>query len=263
MGISKEQFQTALQAEGVSGKLADLSKSIFHQESGSGKNSKTSNAGAVGGMQIIQGTFDRVADKGWNINDPIQNARAGIRELVRLDRLSGGNDALTAAGYYGGEGGMNKARKGVAVSDPRNPNAPTTLQYAQQVVNRMGGGRGELPRQSEPTTLVAKATAPAVMQEAAPAQEPIPEAVVAQAPVLAAPEQAPQVVQAPQGPDPWQAFQQAMQAEQLRATDLAYGAEPQGLAQLQIPAPSFGVGAPPRTLRPDFRAFGAWGGRQA
>ncbi len=132
-----DTFTAALALEGVSGKLADFARSIYQQESGGGKNTKTSNAGAVGGMQVIPSTFASVADKGWNIADPVQNARAGIRYLKQLDKQSGGDPALTAAGYYGGPGGLEKARKGVAVSDPRNPNAPNTLQYGQQVAARL------------------------------------------------------------------------------------------------------------------------------
>ena len=134
---AKDPFGAALEAEGVTGKLADVARSIYQQESGSGKNTKTSNAGAVGGMQIIPATFSSVADKGWDINDPMHNARAGIRYLKQLDKQSGGDATLTAAGYYGGPGGMEKARKGIAVSDPRNPNAPNTLQYGQQVAARL------------------------------------------------------------------------------------------------------------------------------
>lgn len=130
-------FDAALAHEGVTGKLADVARSIYQQESGGGKNTTTSNAGAVGGMQIIPGTFNSVADKGWNIADPVHNARAGIRYLKQLDKQSGGDAALTAAGYYGGPGGMEKARKGVAVSDPRNPKAPNTLEYGQQVAARL------------------------------------------------------------------------------------------------------------------------------
>lgn len=132
-----DPFGGALAKEGVTGKLADVARSIYMQESGGGKNTKTSNAGAVGGMQIIPSTFASVADKGWDIKDPEQNMRAGIRYLQQLDKQSGGVPELTAAGYYGGPGGMEKARKGIAVSDPRNPNAPTTLQYGQQVAARM------------------------------------------------------------------------------------------------------------------------------
>lgn len=130
-------FDAALAAEGVDGKVADIARSIYQQESGSGRNTKTSNAGAVGGMQIIPATFSRMSDKGWAIDNPEHNARAGIRYIKTLYDKSGGDPALTAAGYYGGEGGMAKAKQGIAVSDPRNPNAPNTLQYGQQVAARL------------------------------------------------------------------------------------------------------------------------------
>lgn len=116
-------MDAALQAEGVTGRMADIARSIYHQESGSGRNTTTSNAGAVGGMQIIPATFASVADKGWDIRDPVQNARAGVRYVAKLYEMADGDPALTAAGYYGGPGGMEKARRGIAVSDPRNPNA--------------------------------------------------------------------------------------------------------------------------------------------
>lgn len=134
-------LDTALASEGVDGPVADIARSIYQQESGSGKNTKTSNAGAVGGMQVIPATFSRMADQGWDINNPEHNARAGVRYIKTLHERAGGDPALTAAGYYGGEGAIDKARNGIAVSDPRNPKAPNTLQYGEQVVSR-------LPKQS-------------------------------------------------------------------------------------------------------------------
>jgi Transglycosylase SLT domain len=139
-GVTDEQgspLDVALNEEGISGEVADIARSIYQQESGSGKNTKTSNAGARGGMQIIPATFNRMADKGWAIDDPVHNARAGVRYISQLYNKADGDPALTAAGYYGGEGAINKAKKGIAVSDPRNPNAPNTLQYGQQVAARL------------------------------------------------------------------------------------------------------------------------------
>ena len=130
-------FDFALEQEGVTGPLAELARSIYMQESSGGKNTTTSNAGAVGGMQIIPATFARMADEGWDINNPEQNARAGLRYIKRLHEMSGGDPMLTAAGYYGGEGAIEKARQGIAISDPRNPNAPNTLQYGRQVADRL------------------------------------------------------------------------------------------------------------------------------
>jgi len=158
----KQPFEAALEAEGVTGKLADVARSIYRQESGGGKNTKTSNAGAVGGMQIIPDTFASVADKGWDIADPHLNARAGIRYLKQLDKQSGGDPALTAAGYYGGPGGLEKARRGIAVSDPRNPSAPNTLEYGQQVASRLSTTKPE----SRPVVDALNAVAGAIMPSA-------------------------------------------------------------------------------------------------
>lgn len=130
-------FDIALAQEGITGTLAQLARSVYGQESGSGSNTKTSNAGAVGGMQILPKTFASVADKGWDINDPVLNIRGGIRYLKQLHDMTDGDPALTAIGYYGGPKAIEKARAGVAVKDPRNPNAPDTFEYADQVLNRL------------------------------------------------------------------------------------------------------------------------------
>lgn len=165
-------IDVALAAEGVTGKAAAIARSIYEQESGSGKNTKTSNAGAVGGMQVIPATFKRMADKDWDIADPIANARAGVRYVKALYERAEGDAELTAAGYYGGEGAQDKARKGVAVSDPRNPKAPDTLQYAKQVAGRLpkdkdapGDDFSKYPEVAAATTVDAKA--PASKQEVA------------------------------------------------------------------------------------------------
>jgi hypothetical protein len=132
-------FSESLSKEGVTGRLADLARSIYQQESGGGKNTRTSNAGAVGGMQIIPATFSRVADKGWDINDPEHNIRAGLRYIKSLNEKAGGDPRLIAAGYYGGEGAIQLAKQGIPVRDPRNPNAPDTIQYGEQVASRISG----------------------------------------------------------------------------------------------------------------------------
>lgn len=129
-------LDAALAAEGVTGPLAQLAQSVYMQESSGGRNTQTSNAGAVGGMQILPGTFAEVADDGWDINDPVMNARAGIRYLKKMQELGGGDPRMAAIGYYGGPGAIQAARRGVARSDPRNPGAPNTFEYADQVLGR-------------------------------------------------------------------------------------------------------------------------------
>ena len=130
-------FEQALKDEGIAGtSLEPLARSIFQQESGSGKNVKTSNAGARGPMQVLPTTFKAYNPKG-NIDDPYDNSVGGLRYIK--DLYSKTNDpGLTAVGYYGGPKAIEKAKAGVAVSDPRNPKAPTTLQYMEQVMGRTG-----------------------------------------------------------------------------------------------------------------------------
>lgn len=135
-------FEQGLKEEQASGRFAAFVRSIYAQESNSGKNTKTSNAGAVGGMQILPSTFSGVADKNWNIDNPLHNARAGIRYAREAWQAAQGNPVLAGAYYYGGPGGMVKAQQGIAVSDPRNPQAPDTLQYGRQIAHRMRAMRG-------------------------------------------------------------------------------------------------------------------------
>lgn len=205
-------FEDALKAEGVTGKLADLARSVYMQESGGGgKNAKTSSAGAEGGMQIMPKTFASVADQGWDIKDPSQNARAGIRYLAQLDKMSGGNPALTAAGYYGGPGGMAKAKQGIAVGDPLNKAAPTTLQYGQQVVARVGKGAAPVPVQ--PSQAVAPVRAPVA--------EGVPLAPVVQA--ATAPVQATPIEPVPVEDQQWKAFNRALPSQPMQASALDFG----------------------------------------
>ena len=249
---TKNMFEKALALEGVTGQLAEVAKSIYMQESGGGKNTKTSNAGARGGMQIIPQTFKSVADKDWDINDPVQNARAGIRYLKQLDKQSGGNPVLTAAGYYGGPGGLEKARRGIAVSDPRNPNAPNTLQYGQQVAARLGNGKKTF-------TQLAQAAVP---QSAPPV------------PVMAAMAEAmPQAIPTPQQVEQAQAYAYLSGLEQ-------YGRGPEGqqvavapvqkselyrpeneLVDLGIKIPQFNLPTIPSSNVPTMQAFQGWGGQ--
>lgn len=134
---SGSPLDRALKAEGVTGKLADVARSIYGQESHAGADTATSDAGAVGGMQIKPATFKRFADKGWSIDNPEENARAAVRYIKSLSDKTGGDARLISVGYYGGEGAIPKARAGIAVRDPRNPGAPNTLQYANDVIGRL------------------------------------------------------------------------------------------------------------------------------
>lgn len=250
-------FEEALAAEGITGQLADVARSIYMQESGGGRNTKTSNAGAVGGMQIIPSTFKSVADKGWDINDPLLNARAGIRYLKQLDKQAGGNPVLTAAGYYGGPGGLEKARKGIAVSDPRNPKAPNTLEYGQQVAARLPGGKGAAPVVVAQAP-VNKAEIQPVAQGQVVAEALPPVSLASGGQELAAPS-----TQVATGPDPWQEFTSRFrEAAPVQAADLQYGAR--SFAPVNVQVPDFLAAVAPLAGRQvNLNSFTGWGARQA
>jgi hypothetical protein len=131
-------FETALKMEGITdpAQIAFL-KSIHGQESGGKATSKDSNRGAKGPMQVMPDTFKSVADPDMDITKPLDNMRAGIRYGLKGFNAAKGDPVLAGAFYYGGPGGMQKAMKGVAVSDPKNPNAPTTIGYGQSIAQRM------------------------------------------------------------------------------------------------------------------------------
>lgn len=143
-------FEKALKDEGIAGtNLESVARSIFQQESSSGANVKTSNAGARGPMQVLPATFKAYNPQG-NIDDPYDNSVGGLRYIK--DLFSKTNDlGLTAVGYYGGPKAIEKAKQGVAVNDPRNPNAPNTLQYMEQVMGRTKGSQPQpAPRENKP-----------------------------------------------------------------------------------------------------------------
>ena len=224
-------FDSALSKEGMSGPLADLARRIYQQESSSGKNTQTSNAGARGGMQIIPSTFASVADKDWNIDDPEQNARAGLRYIKQLNTLAQGDPQLVAIGYYGGPGAMAKARRGEAVRDPRNPNAPDTFQYAQQVLGSQG-------KASQRTEKVAPAPEPALIATAPQREEVVPEEAqpLRKLPV-----------------EDWSLIQQATNAP-VQPADLAF-------AVPTVAAPTAPVWVKPQNYAPNFQAFQRWKGK--
>ena len=138
MSNANDIFNKAMAAEGVTGPLLNLARGIFGQESNGGKYVATSHAGAKGEMQVMPDTFKRMADKGWDINNPEHNIRAGARYIKLLNQRAKGDLWLTATGYYGGEGGLDAARRGEARYDLKNASFPSTFKYADQVVAKAG-----------------------------------------------------------------------------------------------------------------------------
>jgi hypothetical protein len=125
--------------------LAPLIKSIYEQESSSGKaqNLDQENyAGAKGPMQVTRTTFDNMKDAGmlpedYSFDNVSHLAEAGVVLIQDLARRYGNDPAKIAAAYYGGpravtEQGIRRDRR-----DPKNPKAPSVGEYADQVLARL------------------------------------------------------------------------------------------------------------------------------
>jgi hypothetical protein len=152
-GDGMSMFDSALDQEKITNPAERaFLKAIHFQESSGKKTAKTSNRDAHGAMQVLPSTFKSVADPGMDINNPIDNMRAGIRYGRQGFRAAGGDPVLAGAFYYGGPGGMAKLKRGVIVRDPKNPNAPTTLEYGEDVKRRMQRflGGAQPPAQAQP-----------------------------------------------------------------------------------------------------------------
>lgn len=134
---SLSPLDIAIQQEHVDPRLEPVIRSLYQQETSKGLNIKTSNHNAIGHMQIQQKTFNSVADRGWNIKDPVQNIRGAIRYIKQLDEEAGGNLDAAVAGYYGGPKAIKAYERGEAYKDRKNPDAPDTIQYSHQVMNRV------------------------------------------------------------------------------------------------------------------------------
>lgn len=143
--------------------------SIFKQESSGNFNERDSNKGAIGGMQVMPGTYKAMMGTTEGMRDPWNNLEAGLRYIAYGQRTLGTKDpALLAAGYHAGYD-RKDLKQGIIpdVSD----GAKRTRDYAREVAARAGG--------SAPAGKVASAdsAAPATpsipsLQSALDAQEP-------------------------------------------------------------------------------------------
>jgi len=139
---SMDIFNKAIQMEGITDPAqVAFAKAVFDQESRNNVRSKTSHKGAVGGMQVMPGTFKDNADKGMRIDNPLDNARVGIRYAVKGFKAADGDPKLAAVHYYSGLGGMRTVAKGGDVPGPVNKETgkrdPSALEYAAQLATRL------------------------------------------------------------------------------------------------------------------------------
>lgn len=132
--------------------IAPVILSIYEQETGSGRNVRTSTDGARGPLQVMPATFREVMGKD-DTGDPVEQARAGIRYAKLLGQRFGNDPAKIAAGYFSGPGNV-PADPGVAFKvDRADGNGKKVSSYVNDVMRRLGqaapaGQPASLPAQS-------------------------------------------------------------------------------------------------------------------
>lgn len=147
----------------------DLAHAVYGQESNYGRDPRANtinSSGAVGPMQVTADTFEGLKRNGvipahYEHTNPQHNMEAG-RALLRtdLDRF-GGDPRKALAAYYSGPKAVNADGTIRDLRDPRNPNAPTTLQYVDQVLARVGRSAPAQPSTATPGVAPASSAAPA------------------------------------------------------------------------------------------------------
>lgn len=108
-----------------------LVAAIYAQESGKGKNARTSVDGAVGGFQVIPDTFKRVMKGQGDINNEQDNARAGIRLISQLQGKFGVDPVLVGAAYFSGEGNVTPG--GIVNPNRTDGNGKSVQSYAADI----------------------------------------------------------------------------------------------------------------------------------
>lgn len=146
-----------------------LIDAIYGQESSHGKadTSRENYAGARGPMQVTRSTFDSLKGKGIIPNNfdhanPDHGYKAGVALIGYLANKYENDPVKVAAAYYAGEKAVRADGTIADFRDLKNPKAPTTHQYVQQILTRMGGdapdlGDGGLAPDGTPRGIASKA----------------------------------------------------------------------------------------------------------
>ncbi len=122
-----------------------LINAIYGQESSHGKadTSQENYARARGPMQVTAATFDGMKNKGmipadFKHDNPEHTMQAGKVLVGALFDKYGGDPRKVAAAYYAGEKAVRADGSIADFRDRKNRAAPTTLQYVDQVMGRLG-----------------------------------------------------------------------------------------------------------------------------
>jgi hypothetical protein len=114
---------------------AAVQTAMFGQESGYGRNNRTSGAGAIGPAQMLPQTFAANALPGERIDDFNDNLRVGMRTIAKYYKQYGNDWQRAAVAYYSGEGNVSPPGSPVPYKRniiPPRPGEPSTAQYVAQ-----------------------------------------------------------------------------------------------------------------------------------
>lgn len=123
----------------------DVIAAIYGQESGSGKadTSKVNSSNVTGPMQVQEATFNGLKKNGLipataNWRNPADNKAAGDAHVRDLFNKFGGDPKKVAAAYYAGEKAVKADGSIANYRDLKNPNNPSTHQYVDDIMRRLG-----------------------------------------------------------------------------------------------------------------------------
>lgn len=137
--ISAETLDQVATVEGLTPAQRRVMGALLEQESGSGRNAKTSIDGARGAAQVIPDTFRRYAKPGERIDDPASNLAVAARYIKDLGSKSGDDPARIAAGYFSGEGNINRGSGQAWRRDAADGNGKRVSSYVTDVLGRLTG----------------------------------------------------------------------------------------------------------------------------
>lgn len=129
-----------------------IGDAIFGQESSSGQadTSQENYAGARGPMQVTKPTFEGLKKIGlipsnYQHDNPVHTTAAGRALVQHLYEKFDGSPEKVAAAYYAGEKAVGPDGNILNFRDRKNPNAPSTHEYVQSVLGRLGGEGDNAP----------------------------------------------------------------------------------------------------------------------
>lgn len=137
--LDPDRVNSIADAEGLSPTQRRVMTALLHQESGFGRNARTSVDGAQGPGQIIPATFRRYAKAGEDIGNADHNLAVMARIVKDLGTKFGDDPGRIATGYFSGEGNVNRGSGQAWRNDAADGNRKRVSSYVSDVLTRLSG----------------------------------------------------------------------------------------------------------------------------